>query len=56
MHLRELKEKKIAELVELGKSLAIENAGGLRRQDLIFTVLQNKAEKDEHIFADGVLE
>src|SRR2546423_6012874 len=56
MHLRELKEKKIGDLVEMGKELGIENAGGLRKQDLIFAVLQKKAEKDEHIYADGVLE
>jgi transcription termination factor Rho len=56
MHLRELKEKKINDLVELAKELGIENAPGLRKQDLIFSVLQKKAEKDEHIYADGVLE
>src|ERR671925_1866476 len=56
MHLRELKEKKINDLVEMGKELGIENAGGMRKQDLIFAVLQKKAEKDEHIYADGVLE
>src|ERR1700710_2275624 len=56
MHLRELKEKKIADLVEIGKELGIENGAGLRKQDLIFAVLQKKSEKDEHIFADGVLE
>src|ERR1700756_2321053 len=56
MHLRELKEKKIGDLVEMGKELCIENAGGMRKQDLIFAVLQKKAEKDEHIYADGVLE
>src|SRR5438045_9768025 len=56
MHLRELKEKKIGDVVEKGKELGIENAGGMRKQDLIFAVLQKKAEKDEHIYADGVLE
>jgi len=56
MHLKELKDKKIAELVELAKELGVENAGNLRKQDLIFAVLQRKAEKDEHIYADGVLE
>ncbi len=56
MHLRELKQKKIAQLVELGTTLGIENAGNMRKQDLIFSVLQRKADKDEHIYADGVLE
>src|SRR5436305_6147634 len=56
MHLRELKEKKIGDLVDMAKELGIENAAGLRKQDLIFGILQKKAEKDEHIYADGVLE
>src|SRR2546425_5717797 len=56
MHLKELKEKKIGELVEIARELAIENAAGLRKQELIFAILQKKAEKDEHIYADGVLE
>jgi transcription termination factor Rho len=56
MHLKDLKNKKIGELIELAHSLGVENAGNLRKQDLIFTTLQKKAEKNEHIFADGVLE
>jgi transcription termination factor Rho len=56
MHLKELKDTKINELVEIAKSLGIENGGNLRKQDLIFGILQKKAEKDEHIYADGVLE
>jgi transcription termination factor Rho len=56
MHLNELKDKKIAELVDLAKELGVENAGNLRKQDLIFSILKKKADKDEHIFADGVLE
>lgn len=56
MHLKELKEKKINELVELAKQLAVQNTGNLRRQDLIFAILQKKSELDEHIYADGVLE
>lgn len=56
MHLKELKNKKAHELIELAHALGIENSGSLRKQDLIFMILQKKAEKDEHIFADGVLE
>jgi transcription termination factor Rho len=56
MHLKELKEKKMSELIEMGKELNIEYASGLRKQDLIFAVLKKKAEKDEPIYADGVLE
>jgi transcription termination factor Rho len=56
MHLKELKQKKINDLVELARELGTENSGNLRRQDLIFAILQKKAEKDDHIYADGVLE
>lgn len=56
MHLKELKELKISDLVDMAKELGVENAGNFRKQDLIFSILQKKAEKDEHIFADGVLE
>jgi transcription termination factor Rho len=56
MHLKQLKDCKISELVELAHTLGVENAGNMRRQDLIFTILQRKAEKNEHIYADGVVE
>ena len=56
MHLKELKDKKVADLIEMAKELGIENAANLRKQDLIFSVLQKKADKDEHIFVSGVLE
>ncbi|MBN20798.1 MAG: transcription termination factor Rho [Bdellovibrionaceae bacterium] len=56
MHLREIKEMKVTDLVEMAKDLGVENAGNLRKQDLIFGVLKKKAEKDEHLFVDGVLE
>ena len=56
MHLKELKQKKISQLVELATELGIENAGNMRKQELIFSVLQRKADKDEHIYADGALE
>jgi len=56
MHLRDLKETKINDLVEMANSLEIENASNLRKQDIIFSILKKKAEQDDHIFADGVLE
>ncbi len=56
MHLKELKNKKAHELVDLAHSVGIENAGSLRKQDLIFVILQKMAERNEHIYADGVLE
>ena len=56
MHLKELKDKRAHELLEMAHALGIENAGNLRKQDQIFMILQKKAEKNEHIYADGVLE
>ncbi|MBK9293643.1 MAG: transcription termination factor Rho [Oligoflexia bacterium] len=55
MNLRELKDKKIGDLNDMAKALGIENAAGLRRQDLIFEILKKQAEKGE-IFGEGVLE
>ncbi len=43
MHLRELKQKPMAELVQLAKGLNIEGAAGLRKQELIFALLQAHA-------------
>ncbi len=56
MHLKDLKEKKIAELAELAKQLGVENAAGLRKQELIFSVLQKSAEQNQAIYSEGVLE
>ena len=40
MHLKELKEKPISELAELARSLGVESAAGMRRQELMFSILQ----------------
>src|SRR3954454_15983494 len=56
MHLRELKQKPMAELVQLAKGLNIEGAAGLRKQELIFALLQAHAAQDQAVFGDGVLE
>lgn len=56
MHLRELKEKKIGDLTEMAKQLGIENASSLRRQELIFSILQKSSEQNQAIYGDGVLE
>lgn len=56
MNLRELKEKKIADLAAFAKTLNVENAAGLRKQDLIFAILQAASETDSAISAEGVLE
>jgi transcription termination factor Rho len=56
MNLSELKEKTISELHSIARTFGIQGFGGLRKQDLIFKILQAQAEKDGLIFAEGVLE
>ncbi len=56
MTISELKEKSITELSRIARSLEIPGASGLRKQDLIFKILQAQSEKEGHIFAEGVLE
>src|ERR1700747_3627222 len=56
MTIAELKEKNITELTKIARSLDLPGASGLRKQDLIFKILQAQSEKEGHIFAEGVLE
>jgi transcription termination factor Rho len=56
MTIAELKEKNITELTRIARSLELPGASGLRKQDLIFKILQAQSEKEGHIFAEGVLE
>ena len=56
MTIAELKEKNITELSRIARSLEIPEASGLRKQDLIFRILQTQSEKEGHIFFEGVLE
>ena len=56
MHLNELKVKKPQELLDYAESLGIENASGLKKQEIYFSVLKKFAEKSEEIIGEGVLE
>ncbi|MHB1398115.1 MAG: transcription termination factor Rho [Trichloromonadaceae bacterium] len=56
MNLKELKEKKATEIAALAKELKIEGASGMRKQDMIFAILNATAEKNGAIFGEGVLE
>jgi transcription termination factor Rho len=56
MNLSELKHKKINDLTSLARDLSVEGAGGMRKQDLIFAILQAQVEKNGVIFGGGVLE
>src|SRR5213075_2860384 len=54
--LAELKEKNITDLAKIAKELNVPGASGMRKQELIFKVLQAQTEKSGLIFAEGVLE
>ncbi|MBA3005361.1 MAG: transcription termination factor Rho [Proteobacteria bacterium] len=56
MNLAELKLKKIDELVKLGRNLKIEGVSSLRKQELIFAILQAQADEDGKLRGGGVLE
>ncbi len=56
MNISDLNEKTIDELNKMAKSLNVEGARGLRKQDLIFAILQAQTEKTGLIFGEGVLE
>ncbi len=56
MNLKDLKQRKISDLIALGKELGLEEIGGMRRQDLIFNILHATAAQKKAIFGEGVLE
>ena len=56
MNLVELKGKNIAELTDMANDLKVEGVSGLRKQELIFAILQAQTEKNGMIFGEGVLE
>ncbi|HUU00840.1 MAG TPA: transcription termination factor Rho [Myxococcota bacterium] len=56
MNLKELKNMKISELNKLAKELNVQGAGGMRKSELIFALLQAQTEKNGHIYGEGVLE
>jgi transcription termination factor Rho len=56
MNLVELKSKNIRELMTIAKALNIEGASAMRKQELIFALLQAQAEMSGLIYGEGVLE
>jgi len=56
MNIVELKNKKINELTKLAKQLNIDGAAGMRKQELIFSLLQAQIEKNGLIYGEGTLE
>ena len=56
MHLSDLKQLHVTELVEMATTNSIEGANRLRKQELIFALLKNQAKKGVSIFGEGTLE
>ena len=56
MHLSDLKNLHVTELVDMAITNEIDGANRLRKQDLIFALLKNQARKGESIFGEGTLE
>ena len=56
MHLKELKKKTPAELVEMAEEMGVEGASTMRRQDLMFGILKEVAEDGEEIMGLGTIE
>jgi len=56
MQLSELKSLHVGQLLEMAIANEIEGANRLRKQELVFALLKNRAKKGEPIFGDGVME
>ena len=56
MHLSDLKQLHVTQLVEMATANTIEGANRLRKQELIFALLKNQAKKGVSIFGEGTLE
>ena len=56
MQLSELKSLHVGQLLEMAIANEIEGANRLRKQELVFALLKNRAKKGEPIYGDGVME
>ena len=56
MNISELKTMKISELTQLAKQYSVDGAAGMRKQELIFALLQAQIEKNGLIYGEGTLE
>ncbi|HJQ17989.1 MAG TPA: transcription termination factor Rho [Allosphingosinicella sp.] len=56
MHLKDLKQKSPAELVNMAEELGIEGASTLRKQELMFSILKVQAENGDEIMGMGTIE
>jgi len=56
MNITELKDMKINELTQMARKFKVEGAAGMRKQELIFSLLQAQIEKNGLIYGEGTLE
>ena len=56
MEIVNLKNMKMTELNKIGRELKVNGVSGLKKQDLIFKILQAQAQKEGRIFGEGILE
>ena len=56
MDIRELKTMEVGQLVKVAGTLAVEGAGAMRRQDLVYRIIQAQAQRNGSIVTEGVLE
>ncbi len=56
LHIEELKEMKMAELLKLARDMGVQGVSGMKKQDLMFKILQAQAEKEGLMFGEGTLE
>ncbi|MCX8086019.1 MAG: transcription termination factor Rho [Rhodocyclaceae bacterium] len=56
MHLSELKNHHVSQLIDMATAVGIEGANRLRKQELIFAILKEHAKRGEVIYGDGCLE
>ena len=55
MNLAELETKTKDELLDVAKDLGVEKPSALRKQDLVFRIMQAKAEREGNHFAGGIM-
>jgi transcription termination factor Rho len=56
LNLKVLKEKKINELAQLARDFSVDGSSAMRKQELIFAILQAQTEQNGFIYGEGVLE
>ncbi len=56
LNVKELKRETMETLTEHAENLNVENAAGMRKQDLIFAILKAQTEKEGNVYAEGALE